>query len=140
MAGASAVWLKTTGFSYVSDLARDDHKVSPYAGRLFDLTRNLTLYASYTDIYSPQSQVDIDNRRLSPAKGTSLEAGLKGSWLDNRLSATAAIFKAKQRGLASYLGTFDGTDGPLGSTIMRRWTRPPKASRSRFPGASITVI
>ncbi|WP_243652836.1 TonB-dependent siderophore receptor [Novosphingobium sp. PhB165] len=114
VAGASAVWLKTTGDSYGSDLARDDHKVSPYAGLLFDLTSNLTLYASYTDIYAPQSQVDIDNRRLDPAKGTSLEAGLKGSWLDNRLSATAAVFKAKQRGLASYLGTFDGEDGPLG--------------------------
>lgn len=114
VAGASAVWLKTSGDSYGSDLARDDHKVSPYAGLLFGLTRNLTLYASYTDIYAPQSQVDIDNRRLAPAKGTSLEAGIKGSWLDNRLSATAAIFKAKQRGLASYVGTFDGTDGPLG--------------------------
>ncbi|TDW64571.1 outer membrane receptor for ferric coprogen and ferric-rhodotorulic acid [Novosphingobium sp. PhB55] len=114
VAGASAVWLKTSGDSYGSDLARDDHKVSPYAGLLFDLTRNLTLYASYTDIYAPQSQVDIDNRRLAPAKGTSLEAGIKGSWLDNRLSATAAIFKAKQRGLACYVGTFDGTDGPLG--------------------------
>ncbi|WP_395396425.1 TonB-dependent siderophore receptor (plasmid) [Novosphingobium sp. BL-8A] len=114
VAGASAVWLKTTGDSYGSDLARDDHKVSPYAGLLFDITRNLTLYASYTDIYAPQSQVDIGNRRLAPAKGTSLEAGIKGSWLDNRLSATAAIFKAKQRGLASYLGTFDGSDGPLG--------------------------
>lgn len=40
---------------------------------LFDLTRNLTLYASYTDIYSPQAQVNIDNSRLTPAKGTSIE-------------------------------------------------------------------
>jgi len=114
VAGASAVWLKTSGFSYGSDLARDDHKVSPYAGLLFDLTSSLTLYASYTDIYAPQSQVNVGNVRLTPAKGTSLEAGIKGSWLDNRLYATAALFKAKQRGLASYVGTFDGTDGPLG--------------------------
>lgn len=114
VAGASAVWLKTSGFSYGSDLARDDHKVSPYAGLLFDLTSNLTLYASYTDIYAPQTQVNIDNSRLNPAKGTSIEGGIKGSWLDNRLTATAALFKAKQRGLASYVGTFDGTDGPLG--------------------------
>jgi outer membrane receptor for ferric coprogen and ferric-rhodotorulic acid len=114
VAGASAVWLKTTGFSYGSDLARKDHKVSPYAGLLFDVTPHLTVYASYTDIYAPQSQVDIDNRRLVPAKGTSIEAGVKGSWLDGRLYASAAVFKAKQRGLATYVGTFDGTDGPLG--------------------------
>jgi outer membrane receptor for ferric coprogen and ferric-rhodotorulic acid len=114
VAGASAVWLKTTGFTYGSDLARDDHKISPYAGLLFDLTRHLTLYASYTDIYSPQSQVDIDNRRLTPAKGTAIEGGIKGSWLDGRLYAAAAVFKAKQHGLAAYLGTFTGDDGPLG--------------------------
>jgi outer membrane receptor for ferric coprogen and ferric-rhodotorulic acid len=114
VAGVSAVRLKTTGDSYGSNLARDDRKVSPYAGLLFDLTRHLTLYASYTDIYAPQSQVDIDNRRLDPAKGTSIEGGIKGSWLDGRLYATAAVFKARQRGLASYVDTFDGTDGPLG--------------------------
>ncbi|HWW63277.1 MAG TPA: TonB-dependent siderophore receptor [Sphingomonadaceae bacterium] len=114
VAGVSAVWLKTTGFSYGSDLARNDHKVSPYAGLLFDLTPHLTVYASYTDIYAPQSQVDIDNRRLVPAKGTSVEGGIKGSWLDGRLYATAALFKARQRGLATYVGTFDGSDGPLG--------------------------
>lgn len=117
VAGVSAVWLKTTGFSYGSDLARDDHKVSPYAGLLFDITRNLTLYASYTDIYAPQSQVDIDNRRLTPAKGTAIEGGIKGSWLDGKLYATASLFKAKQRGLATYAGTFsddDGLNGPIG--------------------------
>lgn len=114
VAGVSAVWLKTTGDSYGSDLTRDDHKVSPYAGLLFDVTRNLTLYASYTDIYAPQSQVDVDNVRLMPAKGTSIEGGLKGSWLDGRLYASAALFRAKQRGLASYVDTFDGTNGPLG--------------------------
>lgn len=114
VAGASAVWLKTTGFSYGSDLGRKNSKVSPYAGLLFDLTKNLTLYASYTAIYAPQSRVDVTNTRLVPAKGTAIEGGIKGSWLDGRLYATAVLFKAKQRGLASYVGTFDGTDGPLG--------------------------
>lgn len=114
VAGVSDVWLKTSGNSYGSDLTRNDHKVSPYAGLLFDLTRELTVYASYTDIYAPQAQVDIDNRRLTPAKGTSLEAGIKGSWLDGRLYATAALFKARQRGLATYVGTFNGEDGIVG--------------------------
>lgn len=48
------------------------------------------------------------------AKGTSIEGGIKGSWLDGRLYATVALFKAKQRGLATYVGTVHGTDGPLG--------------------------
>lgn len=122
VAGVSAVWLKTDGFSYGSDLARDDHKISPYAGLLFDLTRHLTLYASYTDIYAPQSQVDIDNRRLVPARGTAIEGGVKGSWLDGRLYAVASLFRAKQRGLATYVGTFsedDGLNGTIGINYYR---------------------
>lgn len=117
LAGVSAVWLNTTGSSYGSDLARKDSKISPYVGLLFDLTRSLSIYASYTDIYSPQSQVDVTNSRLDPTKGTSVEAGLKGSWLDGRLYAAAALFKAKQSGLATYAGTFndeDGIEGPIG--------------------------
>lgn len=115
--GVSAAWIATSGSSYGSDLTRKNGQVSPYAGLLFDVNRNLTIYASYTDIFAPQSQVDVTNRRLDPAKGTAIEGGIKGSWLDGRLYAVAALFRAKQNGLANYVGTFedgDGLNGPLG--------------------------
>lgn len=108
--GASAMWLKSTGYSYGSDLYRKDSKVSPYAGLVADLTSNISLYASYTDIYNPQTQVDVNNVRLDPAKGTSVEAGVKSEWLGGKLYATAAVFRAKQKGLAEYAGVF-GADG-----------------------------
>jgi outer membrane receptor for ferric coprogen and ferric-rhodotorulic acid len=110
--GLTAIWLDTTGQSYGTDATRSNSAVSPYAGLLFDLTSHLTLYASYTSIFNPQVEVDADNRRLDPAKGTSLEAGVKGDWLDGRLYATAAVFRARQTGLATFAGTFDGTNGP----------------------------
>jgi outer membrane receptor for ferric coprogen and ferric-rhodotorulic acid len=117
--GLTAIWLDTTGQSYGTDAARSNSALSPYAGLLFDLTRHLTLYASYTDIYNPQVEVDASNRRLDPAKGTNIEAGIKGSWLDGRLYATAAVFRAEQTGLATFAGTFDGTNGPgpIGSSF-----------------------
>ena len=37
---------------------------------------------------------------------------MKASWLDGRLYASAAIFRAQQTGLANFAGTFDGTNGP----------------------------
>lgn len=37
---------------------------------------------------------------------------MKGDWLDGRLYATAAMFRARQDGLATFAGTFDGTNGP----------------------------
>ncbi|MDB5716014.1 MAG: TonB-dependent siderophore receptor [Sphingomonadales bacterium] len=117
--GISAIWLETSGDSYGADQARKNSAVSPYAGLLFDLTRHLTLYASYTDIYNTQTEVDVTNRGLDPAKGSNVEAGLKGSWLNDRLYASAAIFRARQSDLATFAGTFDGTNGagPIGNSF-----------------------
>jgi outer membrane receptor for ferric coprogen and ferric-rhodotorulic acid len=117
--GLTAIRLETTGQNYGSDTARSNSAVSPYAGLLFDLTSHLTVYGSYTDIFNPQTEVDASNRRLDPAKGTSIEAGLKGSWLDGALYASAAVFRARQTGLAAFAGTFDGTNGsgPIGGSF-----------------------
>lgn len=104
--GGSGIWLKSTGASYGVDQSRKNSRFSPYAGLTIDLTRNLKLYGSYTDIFNPQSESDINRRKLDPAHGTSLEAGVKASWF-GRLYATASVFRGKQSGLASYLGTFD---------------------------------
>ncbi|EZP80806.1 TonB-dependent siderophore receptor family protein [Novosphingobium resinovorum] len=112
--GASAMWIKSTGFSYGADQARKDSKVSPYVGAVYELTPNVSFYASYTDIYNPQVEVGIDGARLDPAKGTSLEGGIKSTWLDGKLYATAAVFKAKQKGLAEYAGYFDEDGCPVG--------------------------
>lgn len=116
--GASATWLKSTGTSYDTDQSRRNSKVSPYIGALYDLTRNVTVYASYTSIFNPQIEVDINNRKLDPATGTSIEAGIKSEWFDKRLYATAALFRAKQKGLATYAGDFgpDAPNGPIGSS------------------------
>jgi outer membrane receptor for ferric coprogen and ferric-rhodotorulic acid len=105
--GFNAIDLKSTGFSYGVDQARSESKVSPYAGVVFDLTGNVSAYASYTDIFNPQVEVDIDHRRLNAAKGKSYEAGLKSEWFGQRLYATAAVFKSKQLGLAEFAGVFD---------------------------------
>jgi len=102
--GASAVKLKSRGYSYGSDTSKDEEKVSPYVGAVFDVTPNLSLYASYTDIFNPQSEVDVNQQTLSAAHGESYEAGIKSQWFDGRLYATAAAFKTKQYGLAEYAG------------------------------------
>lgn len=117
--GLTAIWLDTTGQSYGADATRSNSAVSPYAGLLFDLTPHLTVYASYTNIYNPQVEVDVTNHRLDPTSGTSIEVGLKGEWLEGRLNATAAVFRARQTGLAASAGTFDGTNGPgpIGGTF-----------------------
>jgi outer membrane receptor for ferric coprogen and ferric-rhodotorulic acid len=104
--GFSAIDLKSTGESYSVDQARSESKVSPYAGATFELTPNVSLYGSYTDIFNPQSDVDINHERLAAAKGSSYEGGIKSEWFGKRLYATAAVFKSEQKNLAEYAGSF----------------------------------
>jgi len=104
VAGFNALKLRTTGFSYGSDMARDEEKVSPYFGAVYDLTANVSAYASYTDIFNPQSETDAANQKLPAAHGRSYEAGLKSEWFDKRLYVTASVFKSEQSDLAEYAG------------------------------------
>jgi len=114
--GFSATKLKGSGTSYSVDQTRKNSKVTPYVGVLYDVTPNIKLYASYTSIFSPQKEVDVTNHRLDPATGSSIEAGIKSEWLDGRLYAAATLFRAKQKNLAEYAGTFgDDEAGRPGS-------------------------
>ena len=107
--GVNAIDLKTTGFSYGVAQDRDEAKASPYVGLTFDLTPQVTLYASYSNIFDPQAENDINARRLQAVEGRSYEAGAKAEWLDGRLLTTAALFKSEQYGLAEYAGYIPGT-------------------------------
>ncbi len=108
--GLSAMWIKSTGTSYGTDQSRDDSAVSPYLGLLFDVTPNVTLYASYADIFNPQVEVDVNRAKLDPAKGSSIEGGIKSQWFGGRLYATASLFRAKQKGLAEFAGVLSNGD------------------------------
>jgi outer-membrane receptor for ferric coprogen and ferric-rhodotorulic acid len=81
-----------------------EKEISPYAGVMFDVTRNTMLYASYSDIYQPQDQYDINLEYLDPSKGVNYEVGAKASWLDDRLVTSIAFFKAEQENLATLGG------------------------------------
>ncbi|HEX8471171.1 MAG TPA: TonB-dependent siderophore receptor [Brevundimonas sp.] len=107
--GVNAIEVKTTGYSYGVSQDREENTVSPYVGVVYDVNRNVSLYASYSDLFAPQSESDINRIRLSAAEGRSYEAGIKSEWLDKRLYATAAVFKSEQDGLAEYAGSIPGS-------------------------------
>lgn len=95
--------LDETGAAY--DEREYKGEFTPYVGAVLDVTRNLSLYASYTSIFNPQSARDVNNRILDPETGTNIEAGVKGEWLDGRLNASAALFRVKKDNLAVEDGT-----------------------------------
>ncbi|WP_454691404.1 TonB-dependent siderophore receptor [Achromobacter aloeverae] len=79
------------------------HKFTPYAGLIYKVTPDTSLYASYSDIFVPQSQLSASGSPLPPRSGRQYEAGVKSSLFDGRLNASAAIFKLQDRNRAYYV-------------------------------------
>lgn len=93
-------WSRFGGVKSSSTLTEETGVVTPYAGVVVDLNENFSAYASYTDIFEPQSKEDIDGHRLDPLEGTSYEIGVKGEFMDGLLNASAAIFRIEQDNFA----------------------------------------
>lgn len=77
-------------------------KAAPYGGMIYNLDQHYSVYASYAEIYESNGFVtSASGSVLPPIDGTNVEVGLKGSWRDNRLNATLALFGVEQKNLAS---------------------------------------
>lgn len=73
---------------------------TPYAGLVFSPVPTVSIYTSYTEIFQPQNAKDKNDQRLDPVEGSNLEAGVKSTWLDERLLVTAAVFKVEKDNVA----------------------------------------
>ena len=82
--------------SYKGPDLKENGVLVPYVGAVYDLTRNLSAYASYTSIFQPQSLQDEQGRTLDPLEGKNYEIGLKSEFFGGRLNASAAYFQLKQ--------------------------------------------
>ncbi|HYP69613.1 MAG TPA: TonB-dependent receptor, partial [Variovorax sp.] len=76
-----------------------NNEITPFVGLTYDITQQLSAYASYTNIFLPQVKRDITRNYLDPIKGNATEVGLKAEFLDKRLTASGALFQIKQKNL-----------------------------------------
>lgn len=84
------------GNNYGSSAEYDRAKVMPYGALTYALNPTYTLYSSYSTIFRPQSGLDTTGKLIPPVDGRALEAGIKGSWLNDRLTGSLAIFDTLQ--------------------------------------------
>lgn len=94
--GANYVQAESSGSSYGTDTIYDEDKVLPYAGLSYNFSPEYTGYLSYTSIFRPQTTKADDGSINKPIEGESYEVGVKGSWLDDKLTATMAVFRTEQ--------------------------------------------
>lgn len=79
----------------------------PYVGLTYDLDKQHSVYASYTQIFQPQTAIDRNGQTLVPITGTNYEFGIKGEYFDKQLNTYAAVFLMKQNNRA-----MSDTSGP----------------------------
>lgn len=87
------------------ELALDDgqeNKFIPYFGVTYDINPDIALYASYTNIFRPQSAVDVNGRVLKPVEGENYEIGVKTELADGLIQASLALFQINQKNRALY--------------------------------------
>jgi outer membrane receptor for ferric coprogen and ferric-rhodotorulic acid len=95
-------------FTGITSEAKYGEEVTPYAGIVYELNNALSFYASYTDIFNPQTNRNASGTFLDPVLGVNIEAGIKAEFFDKQLSANAAIFNTKQDNFAVQDPRFDG--------------------------------
>lgn len=111
----SGTYNKKDVYSGQTGTGRANGVLTPYAGLVYDFTKTMSVYGSYTNIFTPQSSLrDANNKPLNPLMGKSYETGLKGSFFDQRLNASLAFYLNKQSNVAQATGS---TNTATGETI-----------------------
>lgn len=102
--GARGTWYDVTTTNLLTGATTGaldiDAEVTPYYGVVFDITPDIAAYASYTEIFQPQTALDASGRPLDPRTGGQYEIGVKGAFLDGGLNTSAAVFKLNDKNRA----------------------------------------
>ncbi len=122
LAGGRLSWYKRTGLTRFwrgtstgqpspQATVQSDGVFTPYAGAVLDITADFSVYASYTDIFIPNTAIDINGDVLAPQRGYSIELGIKGEHFDGRLNTAISVFRSREDNLAVRDGTTVLPDG-----------------------------
>jgi outer membrane receptor for ferric coprogen and ferric-rhodotorulic acid len=100
LAGVRLSWWEYRAPAAPATSYKVERQTTPFAGLVYDITRNINAYASYTEIFTPQNVKDINNNMLKPITGEDYEAGFKGEFMGGKLNASAGVFRITNNGRA----------------------------------------
>lgn len=93
---------------------------TPFAALTYDLNSWASAYASYTEIFNPQSNMDTDGNTLEPEVGANYEIGVKGEFYEGRLNASLTLFRVQKDNEALLVQPYDADN------ICGGWCYEPK--------------
>ena len=93
---STSIYNQTNDQYYTSGKTKETRHLTRYAGVIYDLDDNHSVYASYTDIFQPQSEKNSDGAGIKPITGENYEVGIKGEYFGGALNASASLFQIDQ--------------------------------------------
>ncbi|MGP9802734.1 TonB-dependent siderophore receptor [Rheinheimera sp. NSM] len=100
IAGGRYTEWQRAGINYGAALDFGDDKFVPYVGLTYQVAEDHMLYASHTEIFTPQNAYDRNGNFLDAIVGSNQEIGVKSSFLDGALQTAFAVFRIEQDNLA----------------------------------------
>jgi len=103
--GARVVDWEAKGEGYgTSKVTKESGKVLPYAGAVYRIGDNYSLYASHTETFMPQDDLTAELTFIDPTEGANDEIGAKGRFFDGKLIATVSYYQTEQANVAESVG------------------------------------
>lgn len=90
---------------------KESANLTPYAGIVYDLAPNWSVYTSYTTIFQPQNYKTPSGGTIDPLQGNSYEIGTKADFFDQRLNLGAAIYQIREDNKAISIPDVYAPDG-----------------------------
>jgi iron complex outermembrane recepter protein len=79
---------------------RNDQAFSPRVGLVYQPIEPVSLYASFSQSFSPSFDRDRNNDFLSPSRGTQYEVGIRAEFLNKKVSANLAAYEITKTNVA----------------------------------------
>ena len=86
-----------------------NNELTPYAGLIYDLNKNHSVYTSYTSIFKPQDKKSSSGDYLDPVEGNNYEVGLKSEYFEGDLNTSLTLFRIEQDGVGEDTGNVNGS-------------------------------
>jgi iron complex outermembrane receptor protein len=90
-------------------------KVTPQYGLLYALTPGLSLFATYAESFVPVPLVlrvrDVETVPAQPTHGRGVDAGVKATLLEGRITGTATAFQVRNSNIVNDISELDPTTG-----------------------------
>jgi len=121
------------------------NRFSPYAGVVVDLGSKLSLYGSYSDIFTPQSEMTYLKEILPPRIGWQAEIGAKASLFNGGLYATLAVFRIRDTNRAmvdpdpTHIGCGDFDPCYIAAGLVQSQGIEAELAGSPVPGWQLTL-